>query len=447
MTRGTLIRLAGTLVFSVLLLMGNSIAQSVTVLHAFTGGSDGVAPLSGVVFDSLGNLYGTTFSGGSTTACGGDGCGAVYELTPAVGGIWQETILFSFANSGSGGAPTGNLLLDGNGNIFGTDVLGGTNIECSDNTGGLFGCGLVFELSPSSAGWQESIPFVLNSARMGEVPEGGVTADTAGNLYGVTSLGGNLSDCGGVGCGTVFRLSPTVSGGWQPSLLHTFMGGKDGSAPRDSSLALDASGNVYGTTVSGGNAACSCGVVFELSPLAGGGWKETVIHAFSGLDGANPTAGLTFDAAGNLFGTTLGGGNLSLCNGFGCGVAFELSPKATGGWGEIVLHQFGSGNDGSTPQSSLSIDETGNLYGTTSGGGVKGVHCSQGCGIVYKLSLTSGGWKEAVLHRFTGGTDGAMPVAQVTLDAAGNIFGTTESGGNLADCNSNGCGVVFEIVQ
>lgn len=256
------VRIVETLAIAALLSAASAMAQTEMVLHAFTGGSDGAGPFSGVVFDSAGNLHGTTAAGGSTTACGGFGCGALYELSPTAGGGWQEAIQFHFTNSKSGGEPAGNLFFDTQGNIFGANLLGGTNVDdCSGGDGGLFGCGLVFELSPDSGGYQESVPLALNSATMGEFPFGGVTGDAAGNLYGTTWEGGNLDDCEGYGCGIVFELSPTESG-WQKKTLHTFTGGADGSGPR-SSLILDSAGNVYGTTESGGNVACSCGCCFR----------------------------------------------------------------------------------------------------------------------------------------------------------------------------------------
>jgi uncharacterized repeat protein (TIGR03803 family) len=172
----------------------------------------------------------------------------------------------------------------------------------------------------------------------------------------------------------VFKLSPMSGGGWQETVLHTFSGGSDGAASV-ANLIMDASGNLYGTTSAGGDLSTTCfqtgcGVVFELSPDSGGGWTETVLHTFGGADGSFPMAGLAMDSAGNLYGTTLRGGNLSVCGGSGCGGVFELSPKVGGGWTETVLHKFGAGGrDGINPQGGVILDAAGNLYGTTRGGG------------------------------------------------------------------------------
>src|SRR5258708_2472304 len=327
----------------------NSSAQTETVLHTFTGGSDGELPFSGVTLDSAGNLYGTTWDGGSA-GCGGYGCGTVFELSPTTSGNWQETILFRFTGSQTGGLPVGNLVIDGNGNIFGADLLGGSDAECSSDSGGLTGCGLVFELSPTSVGLQESLPALFDSSPAGELPYGGVVPDSLGNLYGTTWQGGILTACVN-GCGTVFRLSPTGSGAWEETILHTFTGGNDGGGSQ-SSLIFDAAGNLYGTA----------GVVFKLSNTASGGWKETVLYTFSGgADGSGSFTSLVLDAAGNLYGTTPSGGNLSGCNGYGCGVVFKLFPTRTGGWKHTVLYKFRGKGAGSFPHSPPPRDPPGQL--------------------------------------------------------------------------------------
>jgi uncharacterized repeat protein (TIGR03803 family) len=235
-------------------------------------------------------------------------------------------------------------------------------------------------------------------------------------------------------------------------VLHSFGGGKDGNQPIGS-LIFDASGNLYGTTIEGGAFGGGlAGIAFELSPKAGGGWTEKVLHNFGhGLDGSRPLAGLVIDAESNLYGTTTEGGA------YGEGTAFELSPKAGGGWTEKVLHSFGHGQDGSVPDAGLIFDAAGNLYGTTSGGGT-GTNCgAAACGIVFELSpKATGGWFEKVLHSFNGnaveGTfgDGADPVAGLTFDAAGNLYGTTYVGGfvyclEYVGGPYGGCGTVFEL--
>jgi uncharacterized repeat protein (TIGR03803 family) len=255
----------------------------------------------------------------------------------------------------------------------------------------------------------------------GSYPEAGVILDKAGNLYGTTNAGGS-------GAGTVFML--TASSG-KLSSIYTFMGGDDGLGPN--SLAFDNKGNLYGTTEYGGGAGdCSnggCGTIFELI-LVNGSWTKNVLYRFAGgTDGSIPQAGVILDPHGNLYGTTWKGGT------GGYGTVFELQHSESG-WTEILLHTFG-GNDGSAPISGLIRDRSGNLYGTTSQGGVANV------GTVFRLSHNKEGWKETVLHSFTGSSgDGAVPYAgSLAFDTAGNLYGTTSAGGSV---NS---GTVFELMR
>lgn len=348
--------------------------------------------------------------------------------------------IYGFAgdNQGDGANPRASLILDGSGNLYGTTFDGGV-ATCGDD-----GCGTVFELTPVSGGWQETVLHEF-TGRNGSLPWAGLVSDGT-NLYGTTWQGGTLSECTGNGCGVVFKLSPSATG-WHETVLHIFSGGKDGANPR-AGLILDVSGNLYGTTSQGGIAAdCGgngCGVVFELSPFSGGGWAEKELHSFTGgSDGSNPWAGLIFDADGNLYGTTSAGGSS------GGGVVFELKPVSGGGWKETVLHDFSSGAKGSTPAAGVIFDSHGNLYGTTSGGGVTTGDCSDGgCGVVFKLSpdVSTGGWAETVIHAFEGTKDGAIPDAGLILDSGGNLYGTTQQGGLLTGgCDANRCGVVFEF--
>jgi uncharacterized repeat protein (TIGR03803 family) len=235
-------------------------------------------------------LYGTTVDGGGVTSYG-----TVFELTPSAGGVWTETVLHTFAYSG-------------------TD---------------------------------------------GYTPLAGLVFDASGNLYGTTVNGGAYK------YGTVFELTPTAGGGWTETVLHSFNNkGTDGYWPY-ASLILDASGNLYGTTLNGGTS--NVGTVFELTPTAGGGWTETVLHNFRGKDGYNPNSSLIFDAAGNLYGTTVKGGH------YGYGTVFELTPTAGGIWAETLLHSFNNnGTDGYWPYAGLIFDAVGNLYGTSYLGGAHG---------------------------------------------------------------------------
>jgi hypothetical protein len=306
----------------------------------------------------------------------------------------------------------------------------------------------------------------------GESPAGGLVRDQAGNLYGVTGRGGTVNaSCphvppiqGGAvpdGCGVVFKLTPPAAGqtAWTETTLLKF-GGTTGSTP-SGDLILDSAGNLYGVAGTGGSPACpgnakqaadrGCGLVFELTPPAPGkpGWTETILHRFVGTDGALPAGDLVMDADRHLYGvTSYGGGKNAACPAdtktgrpAGCGLAFELTPPKTGkAWTMKILHEFGGANDGTSPLSKLTRDSAGNLYGTTSGGGLKPAACAAdassgvpaGCGIVYRLNAPATGktlWTEAVLHRFTGGAGGATPIGAVVLDKGGNVYGTTYLGG------------------
>jgi uncharacterized repeat protein (TIGR03803 family) len=277
----------------------------------------------------------------------------------------------------------------------------------------------------------------------GANPVGVLVLDSAGNLYGTTNAGGNDNECTFEppdGCGVVFQLTPLAGGGWQGKVLHTFTGGNDGGNPL-AGLIMDAAGNLYGTTRGGGTNCLGCGTVFKLAPTGDGTWKETVLYNFCSVancaDGEQPFAGLVSDSAGNFYGTTFTGG-IGTCAPEGCGVIFELTPIADG-WKETVLHSFTGGEDGANPAASLVLDAAGNLYGTTAYGGATGENCfhdlsGTGCGVAFQLTPTSNGWKGAVLHTFTGNRDGGNPLAGLTLDSSGNLYGTAASGGNVSDC-------------
>ena len=326
-------------------------------LHNFgINGTDGVYPQAGLIFDAAGNLYGTTADGGDY------GVGTVFELTPNGSGGWTEKKLHNFGiNSADGNSPSASLIFDAAGNLYGTTQYGG-DFPCD-----LLGCGTVFELTPDgSGGWTEKKlhNFGINE-KDGIYPRAGLIFDGAGNLYGTTYQGGS-GPCSS-GCGTVFELTPTDDGGWTEKKLHSFgLNSKDGIYPF-AGLVFDAAGNLYGTTYQGGDFTCGdsgCGTVFELT-RTGGRWLEKKLHNFgNGTDGANPYAGLTFDAAGNLYGTTAQGGD------YNNGTVFELTPNGSGGWTERKLHNFGINNkDATLPQAGLIFDDAGNLYGTTAEGG------------------------------------------------------------------------------
>jgi uncharacterized repeat protein (TIGR03803 family) len=277
----------------------------------------------------------------------------------------------------------------------------------------------------------------------GYYPSGSPVFDAAGNLYGVNSFGGrNTRNCSG--CGSVFKLSKNSAGQWTQTALYRFAGGTTDGVQPQGSLVIDSAGNLYGTTYGGG--LYQAGTVFELSPTSTGGLQETILYSFRGFgtgDGVSPAAGLLLDAAGNLYGTTsFGGGTGSI------GTAFKLSPSSGGTWTETVLHSF-TGSDGYGPQSNLIMDSTGSLYGTTIGGGA-GTSCGagNGCGTVFKLSPdSSGGWTESVLHSFDF-HDGSNPSGGLVFDASGNLYGMTTWGVNTVACNvgsNTGCGVVYKV--
>jgi uncharacterized repeat protein (TIGR03803 family) len=256
----------------------------------------------------------------------------------------------------------------------------------------------------------------------GANPRAGLIRDKSGDLYGTTNFGGGHS-CPGGGCGTIFKVSKG-----KEAVLYSFSG-PDGANPQ-AGVIRDAQGNLYGTTFSGGSGAVcggtGCGVVFELDSTG----KETVLYSFLGqADGGGPLAGLLRDSTGHLYGTTIGGGAS------GAGTVFKLNKVGK----ETVLYSFKGGADGVSPEAGLIRDSAGNLYGTTAYGG--GTACFGGCGTVFKLDTTGA---KTVLHTFTGGTDGALPEADLAQDSAGNLYGTTYNGGGTG-CGGAGCGVVFEV--
>jgi len=318
-----------------------------TVLHTFGSGNKDNEPNGGLVFDTAGNLYGTTYIGGKSSCTGG--CGTVFKISPVAGAGWTATVLYSFSVPPDGNSPEGSLVFDSMGNLYG--ATGG---------GGSYSGGTVFELQPGANGnWSKRTIHNFGAGNDGIYPYGNLVLDTAGNLYGTTGKGGAY------GGGIVYELTPTSSGGWTEHLLHNFGNGEDGLGPTGG-LVLDAAGNVYGTTGAGG--AHQKGIVFELTPSSHGGWAERILHTFDAFpEGAYPLANLIFDSLGNLYGETLEGGIVG-CVEPGCGTAFKLSPITGGGWEETVLDSFSVTTDGGRPTSPLVLDSAGNLYGTTFGG-------------------------------------------------------------------------------
>ena len=374
--------------------------QTYTEVYAFTGGSDGSYPTTGVVADAAGNLYGTTSYGPA-------GYGTVYEL-PVTGG---EKTIHDFSSNADGAYPKSGVIVDSAGNLFGTAQQGG-NTGCQD-----FGCGLVFSINPSRT---EKALHIFQDGSDGGFPIAGLTRDQAGNLYGTTQTGGK-------GYGVVFRMD--ASG--HESVLYTFSG-PDGNAP-DTKLVRDNAGNLYGATYYGGDSCngTGCGVIFRLNRAG----QFTVLYKFSGgTDGGIPTYGtLALDRAGNIYGTTNYGGDLSCQVGSwpGCGVVYKLDPAGN----QTVLYSFHHGSDGAIPSSGVLLDGKGNLYGTTLEGGDFSGNCKSdiGCGVIFRLSPTG---EETILHTFQY-DDGTYPSGDLLLHQ-GFLYGTAGGG-------PTGFGVVFKL--
>ena len=318
------------IILAVLSLAGSALAAPVeTVLYRFTGGSDGIEPLAGLIADEEGALYGTTQFGGGT-GNGGIGFGTVFKLTPPAKGqtAWKETVLYRFTGGSPGGCdgsePLAGLIADKEGALYGTTQFGGgTGINSGITCGG--NCGTVFKLTPPAKGqttWKETVLYRFTGGSDGIEPLAGLIADEEGALYGTTQFGGGTGN-GGIGFGTVFKLTPPAKGqtAWKETVLYRFTGGSpggsDGDEPRAGLLA-DKEGALYGTTQSGGgtiNCNGNCGTVFKLTPPAKGqtAWKETVLYRFTGgSDGFEPLAGLIADEEGALYGTTQSGGELAM---------------------------------------------------------------------------------------------------------------------------------------
>jgi uncharacterized repeat protein (TIGR03803 family) len=398
-------------------------AQTFKVLYSFTDSPDGGEPYSALILDNTGKLYGSTAYGGIPGCDLGLGCGTVFELAPSSGG-WSESVLYAFPGGADGNNPGASLIFDKDGNLYGTTGSGGT-------AGCTFGNGVAFELSPGSSNWTETVLYSFEETDGNCGSLANFIFDKVGNLYSTHPAGTKKN---GSGDGSVYELAKHA-GGWKEDVLYIFYGKSTGIVPLGAPI-FDVVGNLYGTT------SC-CNGSASVWELIHGTWKEKTLYQFSfeGPHGDKPGAGLAFDTAGNLYGQTELGGKYNL------GVVFRLAPAANGKWNETVLHSFKGGSDGDTPVGSVPVfDKAGNLYGTTFTGGDPSCNPPYGCGTVFKLTPGKGGrWRETVLHRFTGGSDGSGPYSGVILDAAGNLYGTATYGGNPGCFQNSGCGVVFEI--
>jgi uncharacterized repeat protein (TIGR03803 family) len=377
-------------------------AQTLKVLHAFTGSPDGAEPSAGLIRDTNGNFYGTTYLGGT----GGSfpGAGTVYKIDST----GKETVLYSFCPSApctDGSNPSGALVLDSAGNLYGTTSSGGGSSEA----------GTVFEIS---AAGPETVLYNFKGLALGDGSTpgyGSLWLDSQG-LYGTTAYGGRSCSYSSAGCGTIWRVD--LSG--HETVLHRFRGA-DGAIPV-AGVIRDGAGSIYGTTLTGGANGLGCGVLFQYAP---GPHHLTVLHDFcTGTDGSIPISGLIMKG-NDLYGTTQSGG----AN--GCGLVY----KVTRGSGETILHSFGSGIDGCGPTYGSLVFDAGRtaLYGTTTFGG------GFGDGVVYKVSVD--GSNEQVLYTFTGASDGGQPYGTLVRNGPHNLYGTTSSFG------ASGWGTVFKLFQ
>ncbi len=367
-------------------------AQTLRVLHAFTGDQDGGQPFTGLTFDQRGNIYGTTNSGDF-------GYGMVFQMKPK-NGQWTFQVLHTFFGGPNDGAgPAGAVTIGPNGSAY-VLTFGGGSPACGN------GCGTVYNVRPPRTAcktalcdWDGGILYGFQGGLDGDAPAGSALFDSAGNLYGVTDRGGSTN------VGTVFELTHTSSG-WAKSTIHSFID-QDGAGP--TGLAWDAAGNLYGSCQAGGIE--NGGTVYQLAP-SNGGWTENTLYKFASLDVGLPGP-VTLDPAGNIYGSTSNGQ----------GTIWELSPSA-GQWNYKLLENFAA--------SEFALDAAGNLYGFTWGG-------SHQYGAVLKLTPSGNGWTVTDLYDFQGGSDGYFPVGKPLLDASGNIYGVASSGGQY------GWGTVWEL--
>ena len=378
-------------------------AQTFNVLYTFTGQGDGANPYAGLTMDAAGNLYGTTYAGGSY------GQGTVFELMQS-GSSYVIATLYSFQGGSDGAQPRARVVFGPDGALYGTTFTGG-------GTGcGGHGCGTLFTMRAPN--WKEIVLYRFTGGTDGGLPLGDLAFDKLGNIFGTTQQGG-VPRCGGLGCGVVYKLSHR-SALWSETPIYQFTGLSDGVTP-NGGVVFDPSGNLYGTTVSGG--ANKFGTVFQLTP-SGSGWTKTILYNFQNLtDGKLPNSGVVLDSSGNLYGTTVFGGT-----GLG-GTVFQLNPSG-GGWTFNLIYGL-VGNAG--PFGNLSLDAAGNLYDTTY---QDGRHL---LGSTFMLAPSNGIWTSQSLHDFTGGNDGEYALSNLVFDASGNMYGTTAYGG------ASGYGVIFEI--
>ncbi len=390
-----------------LIMVAAAQSQTEKVLYRFQGSPDGANPASGLTLHG-GNLFGTTYYGGAYDR------GTVFELRHGPTG-WTQQIIYSFSGGADGGTPLGSLIFDKNGNLYGTTQRGG-NSTCD--------CGVIFEMQPSSSGWTETVLSAPGSNGQAEYPEN-LTFDSHGNLF-------------GIGGAVLFELTPSANG-WNYAVVAEAGVGGSSAGP----FAIDNADNIYGATSAGGNDNCPsgpCGGVYQFAPGSGHTWNYAWLYEFlGGSDGGQPQSGVTLNGQ-NLFGTKYFGGADNV------GTVYELV-AANGTWTENTLHTFTNSPDGASPRAQVAFDAAGNLYGTTAGGGSNLCFLSTNCGTVFELTPSQSGWTEKILHSFgVAGHDGFQPAGNLVLDGSGNIYGVTLYGGKYDHGLGNiGYGVVYEI--
>jgi len=403
------------LAFSLLLLLSTLAYAGEKVLYTFQGGTDGFLPNAALIQDQAGNFYGTTYYGGDLSCVPSDGCGTVFELSPDGHGGWTEAVLYRFAGGADGQNPVAGLILDGQGNLYGTSALGA---KCPKN------CGSVFELSPQGGSWKFTILHTFKGGTDGQYPDGGLLMDSAGSLYGTTISGGASSR------GLAFRLANT-NGAWKLKKLYSFSGGTDGGDPAGT-LVFGSDGSIYGLTLYGG--AYGQGVLYKVFINVKGNWKEKVLYSFKGgKSGAHPY-GLSLDSAGKLYGFAT--------NTPGWGFVFQFSQNRTGKWSKKDIYKLGQPRGGgpSGPRGGLLVDAGGNVFGMAGGG------ITPSSGTLYKLTPQADGkFAETLLYSFQGGSDGIGPNGPPIMDASGNLYGVTAAGGGGCSGLASGCGTVFEF--
>jgi len=395
-------------------------AQTFTTVATFSG-SNGSQPLGTLVQGKDGNFYGTTQQGGDL-ACGAPyGCGAVIKMTPS----GTLTVLHSFEST-DGLHPEAGLVQGSDGNFYGTTIAGGPN-SCPAV------CGTIFKITPG--GTLTTLYYFCSQANCadGNQPESALVQGSDGSFYGTTSRGGDMSCSPGIGCGTIFMITPTGS----LTVLHTFTG-SDGAAP-GAPLFLASDGNFYGTTFSQGANNAAGGTVFKMTPDG----SFTTLYSFCAqancVDGSAPLAGLVEGGDGSLYGTTSNGGNPDCAPPVGCGTVFKIATSGNLSTLYIFCTQTNC-SDGSNPFAALVPGSDGNFYGTTTTGGNTG--CNYGCGTAFSISPAG---KLTTLHAFAG-SDGSVPQAGLVQASDGTFYGTTKYGGSSACTQSQMCGTIYRLV-